>query len=230
VAAGGPSAPLIGRRDQLPEMQAALTATAEGTGRILLFIGEAGIGKTRLADEALAQAAQAGMATLRGRAEELDARRPFGAVAACLGITPTVEDQPRRAIARLLFGDLSDRAETLMAAGGHETEFRLVEAMVVLVEELCAKGPVALAIDRPLDAARVPPPGPVRGPPADPPLTASRHRSRAPGLTVGTWRSSESRYIFEWSGRELTYHWSAAWTSLTGSARRWPRPPPATGG
>jgi predicted ATPase len=54
VAAGGPSAPLIGRRDQLPEMQAALTATAEGTGRILLFIGEAGIGKTRLADEALA--------------------------------------------------------------------------------------------------------------------------------------------------------------------------------
>ena len=39
------------------------------------------------------------------------------------------------------------RAETLLAAGGHETEFRLVDAMVVLVEELCAKGPVALALD-----------------------------------------------------------------------------------
>lgn len=153
----GPSAPLIGRRDQLAEIEAALAAVVAGAGRLLLFVGEAGIGKTRLVDEALARAAAAGMATLRAGAAELDARRPFGAIAACLGITPAVEDRPdgplrgplgpRREIARLLFGDLSERAETLLAGGGHETEFRLVEAMVVLVEELCAKGPVALALD-----------------------------------------------------------------------------------
>ncbi len=109
-------------------------------------MGEAGIGKTRLVDEALARAGAAGMRTLRARAEELDARRPFGAIAACLGITPTVKDGPRREIARLLFGDLS-HGETLLVAGGNDTEFRLVDAMVVLVEELCAQGPVALAID-----------------------------------------------------------------------------------
>jgi DNA-binding CsgD family transcriptional regulator len=147
VPFGGPSAPLIGRRDESAAIQAALAAVGQGTGHLLLFVGEAGIGKTRLIDEALALAVAAGMTTLRARAEELDARRPFGAIAACLGITPTVEDPPRREIARVLFGDLSSWAETLRAAGGHETEFRLVDAMVVLVEELCAKGPVVLALD-----------------------------------------------------------------------------------
>ncbi len=167
VALDGPSGPLIGRQDQLGQIEAAVDAAVQGTGRLLFFAGEAGIGKTRLVDEAMARAGGAGMATLRARAEELDARRPFGAIAACLGITPAVQDPPdiplrgplgpdiplrgplgpRREIARLLFGDLSGRAETLMAAGGHETEFRLVDAMVVMVEELCAKGPVALALD-----------------------------------------------------------------------------------
>ncbi|HJV08975.1 MAG TPA: AAA family ATPase, partial [Acidimicrobiales bacterium] len=142
----GPSARLIGRQDQLGTIQAALDAARGGSGHLLLFVGEPGIGKTRLVDETLARAGAAGMQILRARAEELDGRRPFGAIAACLGITPNVEDGPRREIARLLFGDRS-QAETSLGGGGSETEFRLVDAMVVLVEELCGERPLALALD-----------------------------------------------------------------------------------
>lgn len=128
--------PLFGRDAELRQIQALATSAAGGQGATVLISGEAGIGKTRLVDHALAGAAELGMVTRRDRAEEFDVRRPFRAMAAALGIVPGAPDPERRELAELLAG-----------GGGDQTEPRLVEAMVAAVEKLCAAGPVALAID-----------------------------------------------------------------------------------
>jgi hypothetical protein len=60
---------LVGRDEELATLRAAFDAAAEGWPTIVLVIGEAGIGKTRLADEAAAMARAAGMRVLRGEAD-----------------------------------------------------------------------------------------------------------------------------------------------------------------
>lgn len=61
-------APLVGRRDELAGLRAAVAAAAHGRGGVVFLAGEAGIGKTRLAGEAARFAAEAGLRVLRGRA------------------------------------------------------------------------------------------------------------------------------------------------------------------
>lgn len=139
--------PLVGRAAEVRTIAALVRSTAQGQGRCLLLEGEAGIGKSRLVGEALAAADRHGMVVLRARAEELDSRRPFGAISTCLGFTARPTHARRAEIARLLFGDIPEAAEVSTAEDGPPTEFRLVEAMVAYVEELCVKGPVALAVD-----------------------------------------------------------------------------------
>ena len=125
---------LIGRAAELRQIGPLVASADRGEGRMLLISGEPGIGKSRLLDEVLASAAEAGMGVLRSRAEEFEARRPFGAIAACLGITPGAADARRSGIARVLDGQLPAPPETPTTPGPPETEFRLVEAMVGLVE------------------------------------------------------------------------------------------------
>ena len=60
---------LVGRDDELTMMRAALDAARSGRPTIVLVMGEAGIGKTRLADEAAVMARADGMRVLRGEAD-----------------------------------------------------------------------------------------------------------------------------------------------------------------
>ncbi|MCK5572705.1 MAG: ATP-binding protein, partial [Bacteroidetes bacterium] len=71
---------IIGRGLELEELHRAFDATRGGTGQVVFLAGEAGVGKTRLADEALAQS---GLAVFRGKAIE-DARTPYGPLAVAL--------------------------------------------------------------------------------------------------------------------------------------------------
>lgn len=128
--------PLFGRDAELRQLQALAASAAAGEGATVLISGEGGIGKTRLVDHVLAAAAELGMVTLRSRAEEFDVRRPFRAIAAALGISPDAAEPERRELAGLLAEGRPD-----------QTEPRLVEAMVAVVEKLCAASPVALAVD-----------------------------------------------------------------------------------
>ncbi len=64
------SAPFVGRQHELDQIAEALREALTGRGRILLLSGEPGIGKTRLADEATAAAARAGVTVLWGRCWE----------------------------------------------------------------------------------------------------------------------------------------------------------------
>lgn len=134
MAVDGATTPLIGRVAETARIRDLVGSASAGEGQLLLLDGDAGIGKTRLVDEALAVAAGLGMRTLRAQAEELDSRRPFALMTDALGVTTRSTDPRRRDAARMLYE-------------GSASETRMVEALVVLVEDLCGTGPVALALD-----------------------------------------------------------------------------------
>jgi predicted ATPase len=136
---------LVGRKAEYDRLAAALQQARQGTGRICILKGPAGIGKTRLVKEALSTPVETGFDALYGAATELEQRRPFGVVTDCLEVRPASPDQRRASIADLLVG--AAPAGTGIPAEAATTEFRVVEAILALVEELCAKGPVAMGVD-----------------------------------------------------------------------------------
>jgi DNA-binding SARP family transcriptional activator len=71
--------PLVGRSDQLQQL-ARIHESASGTGRVALIEGEAGIGKSRLAEEFVARARRAGAATALARCHSEETSLPFGAL------------------------------------------------------------------------------------------------------------------------------------------------------
>jgi predicted ATPase len=128
------------------ELAGALQAAAGGTGRSFLVEGEAGIGKTSLLEAALEAAGRLGLQVFWAAAEELERRRPFGAILDCLGIDRTATDPRRAEIARVLEEAQSPTGWEPLAAAAHG-EFRVVEAILTLVEELSVQRPLAVAID-----------------------------------------------------------------------------------
>lgn len=72
--------PLAGRQAELDTLRAWMHTSWRGQGRTILIAGDSGVGKTRLAFEALRAAASAGMTTLLGAAYEQEgqlAYQPF---------------------------------------------------------------------------------------------------------------------------------------------------------
>jgi DNA-binding SARP family transcriptional activator len=61
------SSPLVGRAEQLALLSAGLEDALAGRGRLFVLVGEAGAGKTRLADEVASMAKQRGVRILWGR-------------------------------------------------------------------------------------------------------------------------------------------------------------------
>ncbi len=99
-AAGGfGGLPLVGRHTELAELNRLVDRAADG-GAVALVEGEAGIGKTRLVEEALESARSADATVLSSRAEEVDAHRPFGAVVDCVAAAaePAMRDRLRDAL------------------------------------------------------------------------------------------------------------------------------------
>ncbi|MCB0210899.1 MAG: AAA family ATPase [Anaerolineae bacterium] len=71
------STPLAGRQEELSFLQKRIQATRQNQGCTILLAGEAGVGKTRLAYEALRFAATAQTATLIGAAYEEEGHLPY---------------------------------------------------------------------------------------------------------------------------------------------------------
>ena len=67
----------VGRRAEMRQIMTALAAARSGQGSALFVTGEPGIGKTRLAVEALDAAVEAGMITARGRAGTVGSVVPY---------------------------------------------------------------------------------------------------------------------------------------------------------
>jgi DNA-binding CsgD family transcriptional regulator/tetratricopeptide (TPR) repeat protein len=146
MAATAPAAGLYGRAAEVGELSQALGLASSGRLAVVLVDGEAGIGKTRLLDEALTTARGRGMQVASGRAEELERTRPFGLIADALGCTRTAADPRRSAIAALLGGHRGDDgAVTVSSDPG--LQYRAVDALTDLAEELALAGPLVIGLD-----------------------------------------------------------------------------------
>jgi ATP/maltotriose-dependent transcriptional regulator MalT len=67
---------LVGRASQVDTVARLCSQVQGGSGRTLLIAGEAGVGKSRLAGEAIAYAAAAGWVALRGGSSEAERPTP----------------------------------------------------------------------------------------------------------------------------------------------------------
>lgn len=76
--------PLIGRRIEWEQLQVAWRRSSVGQAQIALISGEAGIGKSRLAEELLIWVRQQGFATARTRAYAAEGRLSYSPVIECL--------------------------------------------------------------------------------------------------------------------------------------------------
>lgn len=130
--------PLIGRSDELAPVAASVERAAAGFGQVLVFEGEAGIGKTRLVHETLARARD--VEVCAGAADEVEQRRPFGVLADALGLTGTPADPDRAEVARQLRGSGSPY-------GVGDQEFGVSEAITGLVERLCSRSSLLLVLE-----------------------------------------------------------------------------------
>ena len=85
---------VVGRAEELAVLGEALERARASAGGVALLVGEAGIGKTRLTQEAEGRALAAGMRVLRGRAVETSAPIPFRPVAEAIQSALRNEGQP----------------------------------------------------------------------------------------------------------------------------------------
>lgn len=136
---------LVGRHEELAEVLRLVESSVGGHGAAALVEGEPGIGKTALLSVVAAECARLGMRVLRGTAEELEERLPFAAIGSCLRIS---ERSPEEAIRRIT--DLMQGQAALGVAarsGAMSQEYLVIEAILGLVDDWCADGPVALIVD-----------------------------------------------------------------------------------
>jgi hypothetical protein len=152
VAVAADREPLIGRETELAGLRRALDAARAGRAHVVAIAGEPGIGKTRIVDEAAAEAAERGAAVVRGRAEE-DSRaygpwraalRPL--VAAASGLPARVLGDVRR-----LTGHGRAPAEAPTGAesarDGEEGRLRMFDAVVELVRSATRDRALFLALE-----------------------------------------------------------------------------------
>ena len=94
----------MGREAELALAAAAVRELSEGRASVLVIEGEAGIGKTRLVQSIVDDARSRDVAVFCGQAHPFERTRPFGVVAAALGLSRRSPDPRRAAIGALLGG------------------------------------------------------------------------------------------------------------------------------
>jgi DNA-binding CsgD family transcriptional regulator len=138
--------PLVDRTEEQALLAGLAQEVCEGSGRVVLIEGEAGIGKSRLMAEAIAQAD--GLRQHWWGAAEADDDRPFAALADALGCRRTAVGPAQREIAAMLTGDGASDGGSPRSTDAPELQFRLVEAFVDLVENLLRSAvPGVLVLD-----------------------------------------------------------------------------------
>jgi DNA-binding CsgD family transcriptional regulator len=140
--------PLVGRSAELASLVELLLRAAEGPCQVALIEGEAGIGKTRLLVEVLNRARGLGFQPFIGAAAELERDRPFGALVEALDLYPSASDPERAEIGHLLAGDRDLVGGSMLSlAEAPALRFRILEAVLTLVERLSLSAPMVIAVE-----------------------------------------------------------------------------------
>ena len=149
-------APLIGRAAAFSQLVASFQQARDGQTQGVLVVGEAGIGKTRLAREFGTWVQAQGAEVLSGHAFEAGGRLPYQPLVEALRTRLEAENAPEdlledlwlAELARLLpelrgrYPDLPTPTEDELTARG-----RLFEAVARLVEALAQRAPLVLLLD-----------------------------------------------------------------------------------
>jgi tetratricopeptide (TPR) repeat protein len=122
----------VGRDAELALLRGAVAGLADGTGRSLWLEGEPGSGRTALLAEVLAAAQDSDVKPAFAVADALDQRFALRPLLDALGVHPRATDERR-----------SDLAVRLTEQPGEDP----VDGLLGLVRELCAEGPLMLAVD-----------------------------------------------------------------------------------
>ncbi|MDP8968831.1 MAG: AAA family ATPase, partial [Actinomycetota bacterium] len=154
-----PELPLVGRAQQLQALVCA-HAAAQPDGHLAVLEGEAGIGKTRLAQELARRARDRGAVVLAARCHEDEANLPYGPVIELLREAMRVaegRDWPKRLPARrladasLLLPELAGLRDDVPAAlplDGPAAQVQLLEAVACVLCAACrADAPGLVVVD-----------------------------------------------------------------------------------
>lgn len=148
-------APLVGRGDELAALLAVLDAARAGRGQLVLLVGEAGVGKTRLGDELAARAQDLGLRVLLGRCHESQHLLPLAPWVEALRLAGVAADgellqtlAPWRADLASLLPELAPASP----APAHEgsalaRQARLFEALIQLLGRLASRSPILLRVE-----------------------------------------------------------------------------------
>ena len=151
------TAVLVGRDTELARLDAALVAAASGTGGVVLIAGEAGIGKTRLAEAVTARATARGALTGWGRSFESEAAPAFWpwieALRQLLAAVPDAEEVLRAVgpdaglLLRLLPELAGVAAPDPVEAADEALRFSIYGAVARTLGALADRRPVVVVLD-----------------------------------------------------------------------------------
>ena len=139
---------LLERDEELGTVEGLLDEAAAGDGRVLLFEGPAGIGKTRLLIETRRLAASAGLDPLGARSSELEREFPYGVVRQLF--EPRLADPDERK--RLLEGAAASASPVFDSPdepgeGAGDSSFAILHGLYWLTVNLSAERPLFVAVD-----------------------------------------------------------------------------------
>src|SRR5947209_6210568 len=150
------TAPLVGRAAAFRQLVASFQQARGGQPQTVLLVGEAGIGKTRLAREFVAWARAQGAEVLSGHAFEMGGRLPYQPLVEALRPRLEAENAPEDLLEDLWLAELSRllpelrlRYPDLPAPTEDElsARMRLFEAVARLFDALAQRSPLVLLLD-----------------------------------------------------------------------------------
>jgi class 3 adenylate cyclase len=132
---------LIGRAGQLESLEDALLASNRGEGQVVVLAGEAGMGKSRLAEELRAVAQRAGTVVMEGSCSEAELALPYLPFLEAIGNYLSIADLDdlrerlgpfRRELAQL-FPQVDPEAAHAESGDPTQGRLRLFEALIALL-------------------------------------------------------------------------------------------------
>ena len=134
---GASGGPLIGRAEELAQLERVLRRAWSGTGSTVLVAGEAGIGETRLVSELGLRARGAGFEALAGRYLTLAGRRDAALAAFRRAVELVRRSRRRRSALRLL----AALGSALMLTWRHDESRTICERALALARAVGARRP-----------------------------------------------------------------------------------------